>query len=287
LLSCNWRRIYRVLAVVAFAALGSRAALATELKKETSAAFDRYIAASEDRIASEIKNGSFLYVDSLQEPARKQAYQELRNGQLLLQQGNAQEEGHPIEAPSGLIHDWMGLIFIPNTTLARTLAVVQDYDNHHVIYAPEVRRSKLLSRDGDHFRVYLQLYKKSLVTVLLNGDFDITYEQVSPTRVVSRSQSTRLAEVENVDQPNQRELPPNDGNGYLWRLNTYWRAEEKDGGVYIQIETIGLSRGVPAFIAWIVKPLLRSLPRGTLSSLLEATRKAVLKPPEKPAAASP
>lgn len=250
-----------------------------ELHKETAAAFDRYMAASDARVAKEMKDGPFLYIDALPEPRRSQAYNQLRQGQALLERVNATEAGRPIEAQHGLIHDWMGVLFIPHATLAHTLDVVQDYDHHNVYYKPEVHRSRLVSRDGDHFKVFLQMYKKSIVTVVVNGDFDVHYEHISPTRVLCRSRATRLAEVQNVDQPNQRELSPDDGTGYMWRLNTYWRAEEKDGGVYMQIESIGLSRSVPGFVAWIVNPLLTSIPRTSLAGLLEATRKAVLATP--------
>ncbi len=248
---------------------------AAELKKETAAAFDRYIGASEGRIKSELHNGLFLFIDELPETRRVQAYTQLRMGQMLVKQVNTKEEGHPIEVPHGLIHDWIGLLFIPNSSLVQTLAVVQDYDNHQKIYKPEIRHSKLLNRNGDDFKVFLQFYKKSLVTVVINADFDINYERFGANRAVSRSYSTRLAEVENAGQTDERELPVDDAHGYLWRLYSYWRFEEKDGGVYVQLESIGLSRAVPAIIGWLVNPLLRSIPRGTISSLLGATRAAV------------
>jgi hypothetical protein len=149
--------------------------------------------------------------------------------------------------------------------------------NHQNIYKPEVRRSTLLNRSGDNFKVFLQFYKKSLVTVVINANFDINYEQLGPDRVVSRSYSTRLAEVQNEGQADQHEQLVDDAHGYLWRLYSSWRFEEKDGGVYVQLESIGLSRGVPVIFAWLVNPLLRSIPRGTLSSLLVATRAALAK----------
>jgi hypothetical protein len=248
---------------------------AAELKKETAAAFDRYIGASEGRIKSELQNGLFLFIDELPETRRVEAYAQLRMGQMLVKQVNTKEEGHPIEVPQGLIHDWIGLLFIPNSSLAQTLAVVQDYDNHQNIYKPEIRHSKLLNRNGDNFKVFLQFYKRSLVTVVINADFDINYERFGTNGAVSRSYSTRLAEVENAGQTDERELPVDDAHGYLWRLYSYWRFEEKDGGVYVQLESIGLSRAVPAIIGWLVNPLLRSIPRGTISSLLGATRAAV------------
>lgn len=248
-----------------------------ELKKETVAAFDRYISASEARMRAELHNGPFLFIDELPETRRVEAYAQLRKGQILLQQMNTKEEGHPIDVPHGLIHDWVGVLFIPNVSLSHTLAVIQDYDNHQNIYKPDVRRSKLLDHDDDNFKVFLQLYKKSLVTVVINANFDIHYERLGTDRAASRSYSTRLAEVENEGQPNEHELPVDDAHGYLWRLYSYWRFEEKDGGVYVQLESIGLSRGVPAIFAWLVNPLLRSIPRGTISNLLGATRAALAK----------
>ncbi len=248
---------------------------AVQLKKETAAAFDRYVEVSERRIGSELRDGTFLFVDRWPERRRAEAYAKLRKGQVLVEQVNTKEEGHAIEVPHGLIHDWIGVLFIPNAALTQMLAAIQDYDNHQNIYKPEVRRSKLLERNGDNFKVFLQLYEKSIVTVVINAEFDIRYERFGENRALSRSYSTRLAEVVDVGQTDEHELPVDDARGYLWRLYSYWRFEETSGGVYVQLESIALSRGVPAIIAWLVNPLLRSIPRGTLSSLLGATRTAV------------
>jgi len=92
---------------------------------------------------------------------------------------------------------------------------------------------------------------------------------------MSKSCSTRIAEVEDAGKPDEHELPVGNDHGYVWRLYSYWRIEEKDGGVYIQVESIGLSRTIPWAIAWFVNPLVQSIPRSVLSQLLESTRKAV------------
>ncbi len=258
--------------------LAAPRAEAAELHQDTAVAFDRYIGVTETRIKSELQNGVFLFIDDWPQTNRAEAYAQLRQGQILIRQVNTREEGRPIDVPHGLIHDWIGVLFIPNASLPRTLAVVQDYAHHQDIYKPEVRQSRLRERNGDDFKVSLQLYKKSLVTVAINADFDVHYERLGTDRAVSRSYSTRLAEVENYGQSNEHEMPVDDAHGYLWRLYSYWRFEEKDGGVYVQLESVGLSRGVPAIFAWLVNPLLRSIPRGTLLSLLGATRAAVAKP---------
>lgn len=255
-----------------------QAVKAAQLKKETAAAFDRYVGVSETRMQTEIQNGHFLFVDALPEESREEAYAQLHSGKILVKQLNTKIEGQPIQVPGGLIHDWIGVVFVPNVSLTKVLAVSEDYNDYQNIYKPEVRSSRLLQRNGENFKVYLQFYKKSLVTVVINANFNINYERLGTDRVVSYSYSTRLAEVENSGQAGERELPVDDGHGYLWRMYSYWRLEEKDGGVYIQLESIALSRNVPAIFRWLVNPLLRSIPRGSLTDLLAATRAFVVKP---------
>src|SRR5258708_17996678 len=75
---------------------------------------------------------------------------------------------------------------------------------------------------------------------------------------------------------NSAEFPADQGHGYLWRLSNYWRLEEKEGGVYMQVESIALSRDVPAIFAWFVNPLIRRTSRQTLANLLYATRRGLV-----------
>lgn len=251
---------------------------AAELKQKTVEAFGRYIRATEARMAEESRDANaFLWVDHLPEPRRQTVYAQLGEGRIYLEHLNTREEGKPIEIPSGLIHHWVGVAFIPGVTLQQTLAVVQDYDNHQNIYKPDVQRSKLVHRDGDTFQVYMRLHKKTIVTVVLDAEYDVRYFTDDATRVRSRSYSTRIAEVEAPGEPDEREKPVGKDHGYLWRLYSYWRFQEKDGGVYVQLESIALSRSVPAIFAWLVNPLLRSIPREALANLLSATRSAVTK----------
>ncbi len=264
--------------LLAFLCLPANPARAAELKQKTAEVFDHYIRATEARMAEELRQGNtFLWVDRLPEPRRQMLYAQLREGQIASEHLDTLEEGKPIKVPSGLIHHWAGVIFITGATLQQALAVVQDYNNHQSIYRPDVRRSKLLRRDGNNFKVYLRLYRKTIVTVVLNAEFEVRYTPIDAARVYSQSYSTRIAEVEDPDEPGEREKPVGNDHGYLWRLYSYWRFLERDGGVYVQLESIALSRSVPAVFAWLVNPLLRKLPRETLSSLLTSTRAAVTK----------
>jgi hypothetical protein len=108
--------------------------------------------------------------------------------------------------------------------------------------------------------------------------------QFGSSRFQTVSRSTRIAEVENPDSPNEHEKTVGNDHGYMWRLYTYWRIEEKDGGVYVQNESVSLSRTVPALLALVVNPLVKSIPRNVLIHLLTDTRNAVEKAEAKPSA---
>ena len=56
-------------------------------------------------------------------------------------------------------------------------------------------------------------------------------------------------------------MPPGNDNGFLWRLNSYWRFLEKDNGVYVQCEAISLTRDVPTGLNWLIGPFIESIPK--------------------------
>lgn len=237
-----------------------------DLKPATVEAFDRYVRTAEARLDPPSGNGAFLWVDG--SPDRRRQVQQ---GKILAQPWTGNGD---LEIPDGLIHDWIGAVFVPGETLDTVLAVLQDYDHHKNIYKPEVVDSKLLSRDGDHFRVYLRLKKTQIVTVVLATEHDAQYTRLDAKRCASRSHSTRIAELDNPGKKDERELPPGHDHGFLWRLNSYWRLEERDGGVYVECEAISLTRNVPVGLGWLINPIIRGLPRDSLANTLRATRDA-------------
>ena len=254
----------------------SQSAGALTPKEEALATYAHYLAASETRRKAEATQGVFFYVDALPERDRARAYARLHRGEVLLKQMDTAGDERNFEAQQSLVHDWIGLVFIPNATLAQTMAVVQNYNNYQTIYKPGMRHSRLIGRDGDLFHVSLQLDRKAFVTVAFNALFDIQYQRLGPGRIESHARATRLAEVADAGQANEHEISPDRAHGLLWGLNDYWHFEQKDNGVYVQLETIELSRSVPPVIAWLANPLIESVPRGILSSLLSATRNAIL-----------
>lgn|GEM_PF-217141 len=270
-----------LVSLVALASLLAAPATAAELNQKTIEAFDRYARLSEALMEEQLRrDGPYLWVDASPDSRRQNLYTQLRKGEILIERRETRDAGKPIQVPEGLVHHWVGAVFIPGATLAQTLAVLQDYDNHWRIYGPDVRRSKLIRREGNDFKIYVQVFKKSLRTVVLNAEFDVRYFPVDSTRVYSRSRSLRIAEVDNPGRPDKRENPVGQGHGYLWRLYSYWRFEQKDGGVYVQVEYIALSRAVPEGLGWLLIPLIRHISRDSLYRILNATRLGVTRSEE-------
>jgi hypothetical protein len=169
----------------------------------------------------------------------------------------------------------VGAVFIPGAKLQDVLAVLQDYDRHAEYYAPDVERSKLESRDADHFRAFLRFRRHKVITVVLNTEHDVRYFRDSESQAHSRSSAVRIAQVENPGKGDEREKTPGDDDGFLWRMETWWRMVEVDGGVYVQSEVVSLTRDIPAGLGWLIGPFVTSIPKESLTFTLEATHKAV------------
>src|SRR5262249_39837353 len=140
-----------------------------------------------------------------------------------IEKSDAGDGGKSAAAPGGMIHDWVGTVFVPGVKLEETLALEEDYDRHAEIFQPEVMRSKILKRNGGNFTVYFRLRKKKIITTILDTDHEVQYHVIDAKRAESRSRTTRIQEVENAGEKNESLKPAGDDNGFLWRMNTYWR----------------------------------------------------------------
>jgi hypothetical protein len=237
------------------------------LNPETLRAFEAYVLEAETLMEQTLHAGVFLWSDADAARARR-----VRQGKIVAEFWPGKGA---VRAPAGVIHDWIGAAFVPGATIERTLACVQDYDNHKHIYKPEVMESRLISRNGNQFQIYLRLLKKKIITVVLDTDHDVLYLPLDGTRWSCRSYTTRTCEVDDAGKPNEKVHPPDTGYGFLWRLNSYWRFQERDGGVYIECRALSLTRDIPRGLGWIVEPIARTLPGESLIATLRATRCAL------------
>ena len=246
---------------------------AAELKSETVEAFDRYVRVTEARMKTELDgDAGFLWIDRLPDDESEEAYQKLRAGEVVIDKLETRDEGDKIDIPSGKVHHWVGTVLIPKVTLEQTIAMVQDYDRYAEIYAPQVRESRLLSRDGSRFKVYAQLYEKKVITWVGNTEYDAEFIFLDAARVHVPSYSTRIAEIEHPDTPEEREKPVGNDRGYMWRFYNYCSFEYRDTDTYMQCESIALSLHLPFFVNVFVAPFVNGFSKDKMTFTLEATR---------------
>jgi hypothetical protein len=182
----------------------------------------------------------------------------------------------PKQVPSGLIHDWLGVGFVPNATIEDILRIVRDYDRYKEIYRPGVIDSLSRGTDGvkDHF--FMRLANKSVVSkTALDTECEASYIRVDDRHWYSVSNTTHIQEVDKFGTPGQRALPEDEGTGLIWRLSSITRLEERDGGVYAELEAIALSRDIPAAFRAFVTPIVRRVSKGSLATSLHQTKVAI------------
>lgn len=256
-------------------ALATSTGHAAELQGRTLEAFDRYVAATEARMAGERSGDSpFLWLDRQSESDRADADERLLAGDVVIERLETRDvAGKSIKIPKGMVHHWVGIVRIPDVTLDTTLALVEDYERYADVYTPNVRRSALLSQDGDRFRSYLQLYMKKVVSVVLNTEYDVEFQRLDAQRAWVPSYATRIVEVEDPDTPDEREKAVGNDRGFLWRLNTYCSFEQRGPDTFMQCESVSLSRGIPFMLGALIKPFVTGIPRETLTFTLEAARR--------------
>jgi hypothetical protein len=261
--------------LLALVAVSSLPTGAEQLKSSTVSDFERYIKSKESRGNRELADGkNFLWVDAQPQRERSEAYADLKRGQTIVRRSD--ECADCTSVPGGLIHDWTGIVFIPGITLQQALSTLQDYDNDAKYYQPQVVSSKLLKRSGDDFQVLLRLKQVHVVTVILDTEYDIHYAHLDSAHAYSRSYSTRIAEVENAGEPGEHDLPVGEDHGFLWRLYSYWRFYQADGGVYVQCNAISLTRDIPTGLGWLIRPFIENVPSESLHFTLETTRTALV-----------
>ncbi|HUD99982.1 MAG TPA: hypothetical protein VMR62_10440 [Bryobacteraceae bacterium] len=252
--------------LLAAASLLASLLMGADLKPEAVQAYERYNHDTEARLAA---SKPFLWADASPERLRL-----VKQGQIVVEP--AKGDGDTF-IPGASIHDWIGAIFIPGATLEKTLAVLQDYDHHKSIYK-DVPESKLIAHNGDEFKYYrLRALHNGPVNGVFRTEFEAHYQQIDPARWVCQTRTTRVTEIEDYGKSKARELQPGHGSGYLWRLNGYWRLEQRDGGVYLECESTSLTRGLPPIIGALFVSSTHTIEREGLTATLQATRDAARK----------
>lgn len=248
------------------------------------AAFEHYVQQAEAGIQhEESAPDTFLGMQAFPAPGAGQLQARLRQGEIVVTSGGIT----PVAVPGGLVHHWVGIVFIPQATIAQVFAILQNYDQMARYYSPDVAASHLVKRHGDDFQFSMRLREHKIVTVMLDGLYDVSYGELDADHQYSNSHSMQMVEVSDdssqasgtaADMAGDADGEPARGSdhGFLWRTNAYWRFEQAADGVFVEFESISLSRDVPAGWGWLVEPFIREIPRQSLVFTLRATRKAVV-----------
>jgi hypothetical protein len=240
--------VFKALAPLVLAGIAS-AQLNAHLSEETSQAFDSYVRTAE---------GNMQWKPTLKV---------LKPGQIQVAPWNG---AALTPAPDGLIHDWAASVEVPGATVDQTLHMFQNYADYPSIFGPSVIESKVLSHEGNRWKVYLRLKRKNLVTVVLDADYDIEYKPLGGGRWAIVSRSGNMSEIQDGAA-----LPEGTGNGFLWRLNSYWLIEPRPAGVYVECRTISLSRDIPVGLGWLIKPRISNVPRDSLRETMEEVKRTL------------
>jgi hypothetical protein len=233
------------------------------------AVFDAYVSSVEARLAGDHASAS-RYLEPA-DPAR------LRRGEFVV------EELTPAGGRNlggALLHDWRGTAFVPGAKAGDFRRVMMDFTGYPRYFAPQIVEARVLSQQRDRFQVSMRVRQQHILTVVIDMAYDITFARVGPngdetSRGNSISRSTRVAEIEAPGTAHERALPPGEDHGFLWRMNTYWSYEERDGGLCIQVESVSLTRSVPAGPGWAIDPFIESIPRESLEFTMRSLCKSL------------
>jgi hypothetical protein len=243
------------------------------LQAKTAKDFAKYVAAVEARRAKDITDQEpFLDIERQQPDQLARTMAALKRGEVIVTRGAARDaSSNEIEIEGGLINHWRGTVFVPNVTVDHLLKVLQEpqTDKHK---QEDVLSSRVISRDEHTQKVFLRLRRTKFVTVVYDTEYDVEYRRLPPDRAFSNSISTKVVEIENAGTPTERALPEGDDHGYMWRLNSYWRYKQIDGGVLVEIESLTLSRSLPAIIRPLIRPIVNSTARESMSRTLASVR---------------
>jgi hypothetical protein len=256
--------------------LGASPLLIGQPTTAATSAFNSYSQAVESRLAQQHRSPNAFLARIASEPESVET--RLRHGDLIIEPIKPQLTPSTSADLSGaLLHHWRGTDFAPGATPADFERLMRDFNAYPQHFAPQVMRAAIISQSGDHMQASMRVRQRHVITVVMDTTYDITFGKLDAQHGYSISRSTHIAEIDSPSTPAERTLNASQEHGFLWRLNTYWSYEERDGGLYLQIEAVSLTRSIPHGLGWAVGPYVESIPRDSLEFTLSSTCNALHK----------
>lgn len=232
--------------------------------------FNSYSEAVELRLARQHRSAETFLARS----GGEGAWSRLRHGEWIIERLSPAAGSNPA---GSMLHHWRGTVFAPGAKAADFERLMRDVDSYPRYFAPQVLQAKLVSQNGDRMQMGMRVRQRHVITVVLDTSYDITFGRLDQRHGYSLSRSQRIDEIDAAGTAGERRLSGDEEHGFLWRLNTYWSYEERDGGLYLQIEAISLTRSIPAGLGWAVRPYVESIPRESLEFTLRSACNALRK----------
>jgi hypothetical protein len=252
-------------AVVAVAGWGQ--VVWAEAPAEAVATFDSYVGVVEGRLALQHRSSSGFLAGAAGAPA---GMDRIRRGELMVEQITPPAGS---ELPGALLHHWRGTGFSAGARAVDFERVLRDFGEYPETFGPEVLSARTIAANGDRVQGWMRVRQRHGITVVMDSQYDVQFGRLDARDGWSASRSTRIAEVAGAGTNAERELEPREEHGFLWRMNTYWSWEERDGGLYMQVESMSLTRGIPVGLGWAVRPFVESIPRESVEFTLRAAVK--------------
>ena len=234
-------------------------------------AFNSYISAVEARLVQQHRSPiGFIVPQALSE----QGETRLRQGELIIEQITPSTSA---DLSGAMLYHWRGTAFAPGAKAADFERLMKNFDAYPQKFSPQVLQSKILSQQDDHFQVLMRVRQKHVITVVMDTTYDVTFARLDALRGYSITRSTQISEIDSPGTRHEHALTSSEEHGFLWRLYTYWTYEERDGGLYMQIESVSLTRSIPTGLGWAIGPFVESVPRESLEFTLRSTCNALHK----------
>jgi hypothetical protein len=228
--------------------------------------YDAYVSAVEARLDRQHRSRVDFLVGSAS------AESGLHNGEPVLERLSV--DGG-MSLPGALLHDWRGSAFVAGATAAEFEQLLKDFGSYSQRFAPQVLQARVVAGDGDAMQAWMRVSQRHVISVVLDSTYDVSFGRLDAQHGYSRSQSTKIAEIESAGTKREHALSVTEEHGFLWRLNSYWSYEERDGGLYVQIETVSLTRSIPTGLGWAMRPFVESVPRDSLEFTLRSVYKSL------------
>jgi hypothetical protein len=234
-------------------------------------AFNAYADAVESRLARQHQSQDG-FLAPLASP--EQSELRLRRGELIVEQLTPATGA---VFSGAMLHHWRGTAFVPGATAADFERLMKDFNAYPQHFSPQVLEAKVLTQQGDHLQAVMRVRQKHVLTVVMDTAYDIVFGRLDARHGYSISRSTQISEIASPGTRAERALTSSEEHGFLWRMNTYWSYEERDGGLTMQIESVSLTRSIPTGLGWAVRPFVESVPRESLEFTLRSACRALRK----------